>query len=359
MADDVPPIPTCRGELAFGLTAALAAMTDEERGGRAAHSIAVWLMDAAPDGLAETRALLGENGSKLEPYLSIVETFQEIARRLWYIGRMHSSDRSLDWETRLLWDFTSAIVRDLNETARAVVLLASQGIDAPAKVLLRHGMELYGRELAVLRDEKERALYLRELQRLRDFQTVQYDSIAAEEAYRSSGLVGGALMDRVAEIEQNLDESSLPSRQQAHSTALLLRDLYAYFSNLTHAGPELVDDVLYVYAPSFPRQYPDARLPHDASVAVLAHGAARFGAQRPRQSCGGRRRDGPRRRTRARAGGRAVLRRPHLRAARRVALQPRARSPVRLDVAVATRAVGLAELRGIRVGERVVRGGVE
>ena len=252
MADDVPPIPTCRGELAFGLTAALAAMTDEERGGRAAHSIAVWLMDAAPDGLAETRALLGENGSKLEPYLSIVETFQEIARRLWYIGRVHSGDRSLDWETRLLWDFTSAIVRDLNETARAVVLLASQGIDAPAKVLLRHGMELYGRELAVLRDEKERALYLRELQRLRDFQTVQYDSIAAEEAYRSSGLVGGALMDRVAEIEQNLDESSLPSRQQAHSTALLLRDLYAYFSNLTHAGPELVDDVLYVYDPSFP-----------------------------------------------------------------------------------------------------------
>jgi hypothetical protein len=252
MADDVPPIPTCRGELAFGLLVALAAMTDEERGGRAAHSIADWLMDAVPDGLAETRALLGENRSALEPYLSIVETFQEIARRLFYIGRVHSADRSLDWETRLLWDFTSAIVRDLNETARAVVLLASQGIDAPAKVLLRHGMELYGRELAVLRDEKERALYLRELQRLRDFQAVQYDSAAAEEAYRSSGLVGGALMDRVAEIEQNLDESSLPSRGQANETARLLRDLYAYFSNLTHVGPELVDDVLYVYDPSFP-----------------------------------------------------------------------------------------------------------
>jgi hypothetical protein len=254
MSELAPSANTYRAEIALGLLAALGNLTDEERGGRAAYNIAEWLMDAPADGLSETRALLGDRAAELEPYLSVIETFQEIARRLWYIGRVHAVDRSLDWETRLLWDFTSAIVRDLNETARAIVMLASQGVDAPAKVLLRHGMELYGRELAVLRDPKERALYLRELQSLRDFQTAEGDHTAAEDAYRSSGLIGGALMDRVAEIEQNLDESSLPSRAQANETARLLRDLYVYFSNLTHVGPEVVDDVLYVYDPTFPSQ---------------------------------------------------------------------------------------------------------
>ena len=254
MSDVTPIASSCRAELAFGLLVALDRMSDEERGGRAAHNVADWLMQTPPDGLAETRALLGERALELEPHLSVIETFQEIARRLWYIGRVHAVDRALDWETRLLWDFTSAIVRDLNETARAVVLLASQGIDAPAKVLLRHGMELYGRQLVVLRDPKERGLYLRELQRLRDFQATEKDELSAEDAYRSSGLIGGALMDRVALIEQNLDEASLPSQAQAAETARLLRDLYGYFSNLTHAGPEVVDDVLYVYDPTFPSQ---------------------------------------------------------------------------------------------------------
>ena len=59
-------------------------------------------------------------------------------------------------------------------------------------------------------------------------------------------------MDRVAIIEQDLDESNPPSREQAQATAALLRDVYAYFSTLTHGGPELVDDVLYVFDPSFP-----------------------------------------------------------------------------------------------------------
>jgi len=254
MPDVLPNPDQCRAQLAFALLVALDRMTDEERGGRAAYNIADWLMDTPPDGLAETRVLLGDDSAELEPYLSVIETYQEIARRLWYIGRVHAVDRTLDWETRLLWDFTSAIVRDLNETARAVVLLASQGVDAPAKVLLRHGMELYGRELTVLRDPKERAGYLRELQRLRDFQNAAKNDGAEDETSRPSALIGGALMDRVAGIEQNLDESSLPSRTQAAETAQLLRDLYGYFSNLTHVGPEVVDDVLYVYDPSFPSQ---------------------------------------------------------------------------------------------------------
>ena len=175
-----------------------------------------------------------------------------MARRLWYIGRVHAADRELDWDTRLLWDFTSAIVRDLYETSRAVVVLTAQGTDAPAKVLLRHAMELYGRELVVLRDPKEQRAFLGQLQRLRDFQQAGRDENDAAPEYRSVGLVGGALMDRVAIIEQNLDETSLPSRAQAQATAQLLRDVYTYFSNLTHGGPELVDDVLYVYDPSFP-----------------------------------------------------------------------------------------------------------
>jgi hypothetical protein len=170
---------------------------------------------------------------------------------MWYIGRVHVTDRSLDWDTRLLWDFMSAIVRDLYETSRSVVVLTGQGLDAPAKVLMRHAMELYGRALVVLRDPHEQRAYLTELQRLRDFQGVAEEDAEASDR-RVAGPVGGALMDRVAAIEQNLDESSLPSPQRAQNTALVLRDLYAYFSNLTHGGPEFVDDVLYVYDPSFP-----------------------------------------------------------------------------------------------------------
>ena len=197
--------------------------------------------------------LLGPRIVELEPHIAIIEAFQEIARRLWYIGRVHAKDRSLDWDTRLLWDTTSAIVRDLYETSRAVVLLTSQGMDAPAKVLLRHAMELYGRELVVLRDPKEQRTFLAELARLRDFQgTPAEEDIDPSAAYHASGLVGGALMDRVAAIEQNLDVNSLPSPMRAQNTAAVLRDLYAYFSNLTHGGPELVDDVLYVYDPNFP-----------------------------------------------------------------------------------------------------------
>ena len=252
MAQDTPEIQTHVERLRFAFFVALDMMSVEERGGRSPHSITDWLMDATPEGLAEARTLLGEGAEELEPYLSIIEVYQEIARRLWYIGRVHAVDRSLDWETRLLWDFTSAIVRDTYETTRAVVLLASQGIDAPAKVLLRHTMELYGRQLVVLRDPKERAAYLHELRQLRDFQSEATGDEAHDGTYRVTGLVGGALMDRVASIEQNLDESSLPSASQAAETARLLRDLYAYFSNLTHGGPELVDDVLYVYDPSFP-----------------------------------------------------------------------------------------------------------
>jgi len=252
VAHDAPEIQTHAERLRFAFFVALDMMSAEERGGRSPHSITDWLMDATPEGLSEARALVGDRAEELEPYLSIIEVYQEIARRLWYIGRVHAVDRSLDWETRLLWDFTSAIVRDTYETTRAVVLLASQGIDAPAKVLLRHTMELYGRQLVVLRDPKERAAYLHELRQLRDFQSEEASAELPGSAYRIAGLVGGALMDRVASIEQNLDESSLPSASQAAETAQLLRDLYAYFSNLTHGGPELVDDVLYVYDPSFP-----------------------------------------------------------------------------------------------------------
>ena len=243
---------TCSEQLRVGLFSTLEAMSDEERGGRSARAITEWLMDSAGAGLTETRLLLGDRIDELEPHLSVIESFQEIARRLWYIGRVHAADRSLDWDTRLLWDVTSAIVRDLHETTRAVVLLTSQGADAPTKVLLRHAMELYGREIVVLRDPKEQRLFLSELQRLRDFQDAPAEEIDASSAYRATGLVGGALMDRLAHLEQNLDETSLPSPMRARNTATVLRDLYAYFSNLTHAGPELVDDVLYVYDPSFP-----------------------------------------------------------------------------------------------------------
>jgi hypothetical protein len=252
MPENLPEPGSCAEELRIGLFAELEAMSDEDRGGRSARAITEWLLESADQGLTETRALLGERASELEPHLAIIEVFQEIARRVWYIGRVHAKDRSTDWDTRLLWDVTSAIVRDLHETTRAVVLLTSQGVDAPTKVLLRHAMELYGRELVVLRDPREQRLYLSELQRLRDFQTVDAEETDAGSAYHATGLVGGALMDRLARIEENLGESSLPSPMRAQNTAAVLRDLYAYFSNLTHGGPELVDDVLYVYDPRFP-----------------------------------------------------------------------------------------------------------
>jgi hypothetical protein len=242
----------CQEELHIGLFAELEAMSAEDRGGRSARTITDWLLQSPSEGLTETRLLLGEDAALLEPHLTIIETFQEIARRLWYIGRVHANDRSLDWDTRLLWDVTSAIVRDLHETTRSVVLITSQGLDAPAKVLLRHAMELYGRELVVLRDPKEQRTYLSELQRLRDFQSADAEEVDAASAYHATGLVGGALMDRLALIEENLNEDSLPSPMRAQNTAAVLRDLYAYFSNLTHGGPELVDDVLYVYDPTFP-----------------------------------------------------------------------------------------------------------
>jgi hypothetical protein len=252
MSDQQLPEISCAEQLRLGVFIELDKMTAEERGGRTPHAITEWLMDASPFSPPESIQLLGEEGAKrLQPHVSIIDSFQEVARRLWYIGRVRSGDRSLDWNTRLLWDITSAIVRDLYETTRAVVTLTAQGADAPAKVLLRHAMELYGRQLVVLRDPKEQRMYIDELQRLRDFQGMEHaDGSMAE--YRTLGLSGGALMDRMAAIEQNLDESSLPSPQRAQNTALVLRDLYAYFSNLTHGGPELVDDVLYVYDPSFP-----------------------------------------------------------------------------------------------------------
>jgi len=243
---------TCADQLRMGVFAELEAMTLEDRGGRTPRSVADWLLDSAFGGLAKTQVMLGENAALLEPHLTVTVVFQEVARRLWYIGRVHSGDRSLDWETRLLWDFTSAIVRDLYETTGSSLALTAQGFDAPTKVLLRHAMELYARELVVMRDPKEQRAYLTELQRLRDFQNAGRDETGSAPNYRTVGLSGGALMDRVALIEQNLDESSLPSREQAASTAALLRDLYVYFSNLTHGGPEIVDDVLYVYDPSFP-----------------------------------------------------------------------------------------------------------
>jgi hypothetical protein len=243
---------TYADQLRISVFEELDSMTPHERGGRTPHAVADWLLDSAFQGLSRTRAVLGENAEPLEPYLTVIAVFQEVARRMWYIGRVHSGDRSLEWETRLLWDFTSAMVRDLYETTGSALALTAQGFDAPTKVLLRHAMELYARQLVVLRDPKEQRAYLTELQRLRDFQNAGRDETGSAPDYRSVGLSGGALMDRVALIEQNLDESSLPSREQAASTAALLRDLYVYFSNLTHGGPEIVDDVLYVYDPSFP-----------------------------------------------------------------------------------------------------------
>ena len=249
---DINPQSRFATDLHIGVFAELEAMSDEERGDRTPRSVADWLLDSALGGLAKTRAMLGENADPLEPYLTCVAVFQEVARRMWYIGRIHGRDRSLPWETRLLWDFTSAVVRDLYETTGSVVALTAQGFDAPTKVLLRHAMELYARELVVLRDPKEQRAYLAELKRLRDFQGAGRDESGMSPEYRTVGLAGGALMDRVALVEQNLDESSLPSREQAALSAALLRDLYVYFSNLTHGGPELVDDVLYVYDPTFP-----------------------------------------------------------------------------------------------------------
>lgn len=251
MPDSTAKSVLCSDQLRFGLFVELDKMTPEERGGRSPRAVTDWLLESSsPDGEG-LRALLGDGADELDPHLTIIDAFQEIARRMWYIGRVHAGDRAYDWDTRLLWDFTSAVVRDLYETTRAVVVLTAQGVDAPTKVLLRHAMELYARELVVLRDPKEQRSYLTELQRLRDFQGVGADAVAGSD-YHSTGLVGGALMDRVAIIEQNLDESDLPSPQRAQNTALVLRDLYAYFSNLTHGGPELVDDVLYVYDPRFP-----------------------------------------------------------------------------------------------------------
>lgn len=245
----------CHSFLLQGVFAALDEMSAEERGGRSPRAITDWLFESVPDNLGTSRGLLGESGvAKLEPIITVLGSYQELSRRLWYIGRVHATDRSNDWDTRLLWDFVSAATRDTFETTSAVVALASQGIDAPTKVLLRHAMELYGRILVILRDEEEQRAYLRSLQRLRDFQMTGEDAERAEEERREVWTVGGPLMDRVALIEQNLDETSLPSRDEAARTAALLRDLYSYFSDLTHGGPSMVDDVLYVFDPRFPSQ---------------------------------------------------------------------------------------------------------
>jgi hypothetical protein len=253
MADQPTTRPlSCAEQLRLGVLAELESMTAEERGGRTPQAITDWLLESSPFALPESVQLLGPLAHTLQPHCSIVDAFQEVARRLFYIGRVHATDRSLDWDTRLLWDVTSAIVRDLYETTRAAVMLSAQGVDAPTKVLLRHAMELYGRALVVLRDPKEQRAFLDELARLRDFQGMERVEECSAIDYRSIGLVGGALMDRMAAIEENLDETSLPSPQRAQNTALVLRDLYAYFSTLTHGGPELVDDVLYVYDPTFP-----------------------------------------------------------------------------------------------------------
>jgi hypothetical protein len=252
MSDSCPSPSACTVKLRASLLAELGKMTPADLADRPASLIADWLFDSESHGINAMGAALGEHAEHLEAHLAVIEAFQEMARRLFYIGRVHAADRTKDWDTRLLWDFTSAVARDLYETAQAVVTLTADGMDAPAKVLLRHAMELYGRQLVVLRDPKEQRAFLDQLQRLRDFQQASPDIDGAASEHHQVGLVGGALMDRVAIIEQNLDESSLQNREQIKNTASLLRDVYAYFSNLTHGGPELVDDVLYVYDPSFP-----------------------------------------------------------------------------------------------------------
>lgn len=252
MSDPCPSVSACTVKLRASLLAELSKMPPADLADRPAKVIADWLFDSESHGITEMGIALGEHAEHLEAHLAVIEAFQEMGRRLFYIGRVQAADREKDWDTRLLWDFTSAIVRDLYETAAAVVTLTAEGMDAPAKVLLRHAMELYGRQLVVLRDPREQRAFLDQLQRLRDFQHARQDEDEAASEHRPVGLVGGALMDRVAIIEQDLGESSLPSREQAKRTAALLRDVYAYFSNLTHGGPELVDDVLYVYDPSFP-----------------------------------------------------------------------------------------------------------
>ena len=248
---DAPDVMMCRNELRLGLFAAVDALSAEERAGRSPRAVTDWALDEAPEGLAETRgALSAEQQRDLEPYLTIIEAYQELARRLFYIGRPYSTDRTLPWETRLLWDFISASARDTYETTRSVALLSALGMDAPAKTLLRHQMELYGRLLVVLRDPEQQRAYLAALQRLRDMQMAETDT--AEDDLRTIALVGGPLMDRLASIEQNLDEANLPSRAKAEQTASMLRDVYTYFSSLTHGAPAMVDDVLFVYDPTFP-----------------------------------------------------------------------------------------------------------
>ena len=201
---DAPDVMMCRNELRLGLFAAVDALSAEERAGRSPRAVTDWALDEAPEGLAETRgALSAEQQRDLEPYLTIIEAYQELARRLFYIGRPYSTDRTLPWETRLLWDFISASARDTYETTRSVALLSALGMDAPAKTLLRHQMELYGRLLVVLRDPEQQRAYLAALQRLRDMQMAETDT--AEDDLRTIALVGGPLMDRLASIEQNLD----------------------------------------------------------------------------------------------------------------------------------------------------------
>jgi hypothetical protein len=244
--------PTGIDVVKIAVFAALESMTHQERMRQDPRAVATWLFSSAGDGLAETRALLTpERAALLEPGLSVVETYQELGRRIYYLARVRGKDRAFDWDTRLSWDVIAACSRDLQETARAVTTLATHGLDAPAKVLLRHAMEVYARMLVVLRDPEERRAYLRALRLLREAGTSDAEETAYEE-YRSIGAIGGQLMDRLALIEENLDLTTLPSRERAEQTATILRDVYAYFSNLTHGGPSMVDEVLYVYDETVP-----------------------------------------------------------------------------------------------------------
>lgn len=213
------------------------------------ESIADWLLKSAGDGLTEARTVLGpESASSLEPYLTLIEVYQELARKTWYIADASAHEKGVPEDDRLLWEVIAAGVRDAYEASATCVGCWASGLDMPGKVVLRHLMDTHALLLLLLTNDRQRAQYLRGL---RETRGDEHYAGAAREFGRVRPR-SRTLIDRSAHVSVGLDESDLPLSVQADEVAELMRGVYSYLSDLTHAGPSFVDEMLLVNAPDAP-----------------------------------------------------------------------------------------------------------
>lgn len=212
------------------------------------EAIADWLVRTAGDGLAGARSILGaEEAASLEPYLTLVEVYQELARKTWYVAEASAHEKGVAEDDRLMWETIAAGVRDAYESSAACVTCWSIGLDMPGKVVLRHLMDTHALLLLLLTNERQRAQYLLGLRETR--------GEGFEGASREFGRVrprSRTLIDRSAHVSNSLDDADLPSPVQADEVAELMRGVYSYLSDLTHAGPSFVDEMLLVSDPESP-----------------------------------------------------------------------------------------------------------